>query len=221
MKRRFLLALAGAVFALTSGGANAADIPLKAPRPPIITAFSWTGFYVGANAGYMWGSSNWTGGAGAFSISPKGWMGGGTLGYNFQTGVWVWGLETDLDYVDLNGTNVSAACASCSIRDTWFGTLRGRVGYAWDRSMWFFTGGLAYGNVKLSTPGGTTSNTKTGWTIGTGFEYAFSGPWSAKLEYLYADLGTATCSAATCGLATDAQVSFKANMVRAGINYRF
>jgi outer membrane immunogenic protein len=84
----------------------------------------------------------------------------------------------------------------------------------------FITGGAAFGNVKI-TPNSLVSadKTKLGWTLGGGVEWAFMGPWSAKAEYLYADLGKVTCSAAACGSETD--VHFKTNMVRLGVNYRF
>jgi len=83
----------------------------------------------------------------------------------------------------------------------------------------YISGGVAFGTVKVSTPTGSDRDTSTGWTVGAGVEYAFCDKWLAKLEYLYLD--SATCSAATCGLATDANVNFTANIVRAGLNYRF
>jgi outer membrane immunogenic protein len=105
---------------------------------------------------------------------------------------------------------------------TWLSTVRGRVGYdGWTSWMPYFTGGVAFGNVEVSTPVGTVSDTSTGWTVGAGVEYAFLNNWSAKLEYFYVDLGSATCTAATCGLPADATVDFTANVVRAGLNYRF
>jgi len=85
----------------------------------------------------------------------------------------------------------------------------------------YISGGVAFGTVKVSTPTGSDRDTSTRWTLGASVEYAFYDNWLAKLEYLYLDLGSATCSAATCGLATDANVNFTANIVRAGLNYRF
>ena len=153
--------------------------------------------------------------------SPKGWLAGGTLGYNLQTGYWVWGLEGDIDYMNLKGTVDSAVCASCTVKDTWLGTVRGRIGFACDRWMPYITGGAAFGNVNMSANGGSASGTKAGWTAGAGIEYAISGGWSTKIEYLYADLGTATCAQAACGFVTDKSVDFTANIVRLGLNYRF
>jgi len=84
----------------------------------------------------------------------------------------------------------------------------------------YITGGVAFANAKLTTAAGASdSNTQIGWTAGLGVEYAFMGNWSAKLEYLYADLGKATCGSGTC--TTDTDVDIKANIVRVGLNYRF
>ena len=217
-----LTGMAAAVLLAAPLGAKAADLPQPNYKAPAYVAplFTWTGFYVGLNGGYMWGKSKWTGGAGEFEVSPKGWLAGATLGYNLQTGVWVWGIEGDVDYANLKGTG-DTICAGCEIKTTWFGTLRGRVGYSFDRWLPYLTGGGAFGNLQASTPGGSASRTKFGWTAGAGIEYAFLGNWSAKVEYLYADLGSSSCDSATCIIPADATVDFKANIARLGVNYRF
>jgi outer membrane immunogenic protein len=224
MTRTREVALALATLFVSSFGVHAADMgrPIYKEPPPeyIVPIFNWTGFYVGLNGGYGWASSQWSGPAN-FEVSPNGWMVGGTAGYNLQAGSVVFGVEGDIDYMDLNGTADSAVCTGCLTKDTWLATLRGRVGYAFDRWLPYITGGGAWGNVYLSTPVGSVENTKGGWTAGAGIEYAFAEQWSAKLEYLYVDLGSATCGVASCGLATDEAVSFKANLIRAGLNFRF
>jgi outer membrane immunogenic protein len=225
MKRITKLACAGLFAATMACPSFAADLPRPAFKAPVFVApfFSWTGFYVGINGGYGWGKSDWTnilGTTGDFNV--KGGLVGGTLGYNLQTGSWVWGLETDLDFSTIKGTTTAALCGAvgCETKNTWLGTARGRIGYAWDRWLPYITGGAAYGNVKMTPPGGASeTDTRFGWTLGGGIEYAFLGSWSAKLEYLYADLGKAECSAAVCGVVTD--VEFRTNMVRGGLNYRF
>ncbi|MSO67734.1 MAG: porin family protein [Pseudolabrys sp.] len=118
------------------------------------------------------------------------------------------------------GTGICAGAIGCETRNRWFATTRGRIGYAWDRWLPFLTGGAAFGDIKM-TPNNGLSETdiKVGWTVGAGLEYAFMGAWSAKLEYLYADLGKASCSTPTCTTAAD--VTYKANLVRLGVNYRF
>ena len=141
-----------------------------------------------------------------------------------QTGTWVWGLEGDIDYALIKGNATNTAtcgAGSCEVKNTWFGTARGRIGYAgWNNFLPYITGGGAFAGLKVEPSGGTSStDTTIGWTAGAGLEYAFMSNWSAKIEYLYADLGTATCEAAVCGVDTD--ISPKINIVRGGINYRF
>jgi outer membrane immunogenic protein len=225
MKRLILTACAGLIAVAVASPSLASDLPRPAYKAPLYTApFSWSGFYVGINGGYGWGTSNWSSTATAGSVKPKGALAGGTIGYNLQTGAYVWGVEGDFDASWMKGTDSAGTgvCAGigCETKSTWFATGRARLGYAWDRWLPFITGGAAFGDIKM-TPrtGASETKTKVGWTLGGGVEYAFMGPWSAKIEYLYADLGKATCGAATCGI--DTEVTYKANIVRAGLNYRF
>ena len=201
----------------------AADLPRPSYKAPIysVPGYSWTGFYAGINGGYGWGTSDWSGAGTTGSTKPKGALAGVTLGYNLQTGSWVWGLEADFDYSamkgsDSGGTGVCSG-AGCETKLKYFGTGRGRLGYAgWDRWLPYVTGGVAYGNIK-ATPafGGDFSKGKVGWTVGGGVEYAVFANWTTKLEYLYADLGS--ISGGTPGN----DVTFKSHLVRAGLNYRF
>ncbi|MGA2566804.1 MAG: outer membrane protein [Pseudolabrys sp.] len=217
---RFTLAVCASLLAAaTAVPAFAADMPTPFKAPAYAAPFNWSGFYLGINGGYGWGKSSWTdplsgGTTGDFNLS--GAMAGGTVGYNLQTGQFVLGVEGDIDYSWMTGTDATGCCQT---RNDWFATARGRLGYAFDRWMPFLTGGAAFGDVKMNTVGASETATRIGWTAGGGLEYAFMGAWSAKVEYLYADLGKASCSAATCGVTTD--VTFKANIVRAGVNYHF
>ncbi|HZP78798.1 MAG TPA: outer membrane protein [Pseudolabrys sp.] len=222
MKRLIIAALALGALAAPALGA---DLPRKAPAY-VSAGYSWTGFYAGINGGYAWGNSAWTlttgGGTGNFNINGP--LVGGTIGYNLQTGAWVWGLEADLDWTNIKGSSSFAGCAGgfCETKNSWLGTARGRIGYAFDRFLPYITGGAAFGNEKLSTGAGAVgTTTRIGWTLGAGLEFAISGPWTAKIEYLYADLGKATCDSACNGGGTPFDVTFKTNIVRAGINYRF
>ena len=206
--------------------AQAADLsppgPYRAPPPEYVAPlFSWSGFYIGLNGGYLWGNSKWSGSAGDFEVAPKGFIGGGTLGYNIQTGDWVWGIEGDVDYVNAKDTASSAFCSSCTFKDTWLATARGRIGYSFDRWLPYVTGGGAWGNMEMESSGGSATKTKGGWTAGAGIEYAFGHNWSAKVEYLYVDLGSATCGSAACFLPADETINFTANIIRAGVNFRF
>jgi outer membrane immunogenic protein len=216
--------IAIAAFLTAPIAAWSADMPRPQYKAPefIAPASSWTGLYVGINGGYGWGNSNWTGASGNFQAAPAGWMGGGTIGYNYQWSAFVLGIEGDIDYMNLKGTADAAICSGCTFKDTWLGTLRGRAGFAFDRWLPYITGGLAYGNAYVSGPnGGSATGTKQGWTAGAGVEYAFANAWSAKLEYLYVDLNSVTCAQAACGFASDVQVHPTANLVRGGLNYRF
>ena len=199
--------------------AQAADLPAPSYKAPAYVgpaAATWSGFYVGVNVGYGFGTSNWD--VPAVATDPKGVLAGGTIGYNLQTGSWVWGLEGDFDWSNMKGT---AGCAGpdCETRLSWLGTARGRIGYGgWSSMMPYITGGAAYGNVK-ATRFGDSSATRLGWTVGAGLEYALWSNWSVKLEYLYADLGSFDCGL-TCGAPVD-NVTFKSHIVRTGLNYRF
>jgi outer membrane immunogenic protein len=204
--------------------ALAADLPQPSYKAPAYSAPSyvnWSGFYVGLNGGYGFGKSTWTGGGvttGDFNV--KGALAGLTLGYNLQTGTWVWGVEGDLDASWIKGTTSNFCVPDCETKNTWLGTARARLGYAgWSNWLPYITGGAAFGGIKASQ--GTASVTKTaiGWTAGLGVEYAFLGNWSTKLEYLYTDLGKVTCSAPDC--AGDVDIKFKANVIKVGLNYRF
>jgi outer membrane immunogenic protein len=188
----------------------------KAPAYVAPAYANWSGFYVGLNGGYGFGKSSWSGGGvstGDFDV--KGAVAGGTLGYNFQTGTWVWGIEGDIDWSGMKGSSLGV-----ETKNDWLGTARGRLGYAgWSNWLPYLTGGAAFGDIKGTAGGASVTKTNVGWTAGAGVEYAFLGAWSAKVEYLYADLGKATCPAATCGVDTD--IKFKTNLVRLGVNYRF
>jgi outer membrane immunogenic protein len=210
--------IAASALLLAPLAAHSADMPrsYKAPAYVAPAYANWSGFYVGINGGYGFGKSSWAGGGfttGDFDV--KGAQAGGTLGYNFQTGTWVWGLEGDLDWSGMKGSSLGV-----ETKNDWMGTARARLGYAgWNNLLPYITGGAAFGNIKGTAPGVSVTKTNVGWTAGAGLEYAFLGAWSAKVEYLYADLGKATCGAATCGVDTD--IKFKANLVRVGLNYRF
>ena len=130
-------------------------------------------------------------------------------------------VEGDIDWSGLNGTGTSAGCpGGCSTSETWLSTVRGRIGYAFDRVMPYATGGLAVGDIRASMPGfagGTSTN--AGWTLGGGVEFALPGNWTAKAEYLRVDLGSFNCTG--CTPAPAGNVSLQENVFRAGVNYRF
>jgi outer membrane immunogenic protein len=222
MLRKILLASAALV--AFAGAASAADMPARMPTKapvPYVALYNWTGFYVGANLGYGWGRASDDAG---LSSSMNGVIGGGQIGYNWQMNNLVVGLETDFQGSGQKQSAsgfIGATPVTVSDRIRYFGTVRARVGYAWDRTLLYVTGGYAYTNVgaDLNTPAGSASSstTKSGGTVGAGIEYAFAGPWTAKLEYLYVDTGT---QSVTLVGVTD-NVRIKNHIARVGLNYRF
>ncbi|HEV2570329.1 porin family protein [Methylocella sp. CPCC 101449] len=256
------LLIGTALAAVASSATLAADLPRRAAPPaPVYVApiFTWTGFYVGLNAGYGFSGDrtvNISGsplitngqiaGQAPFSLSPKrdGFIGGGQIGYNVQSGSFVYGVEVDFQGADIKGSaNACAIAGGCAAVITsatnkleWLGTLRGRVGVSFDRALIYATGGLALGGVRnsvhLNEFAGAgrqflarSNSTRAGWTLGAGVEYAISNNWSAKLEYLYYDLGSRSAVGGQFNPvgAEFLTAKFKNNghIVRAGINYRF
>jgi len=220
MKRAFLVSVSAMVLA---GQAVAADLPRpgRYPPPPMappVMLYTWTGLYVGVNGGGAWGTSSWDS---TDSFKTTGALVGGTIGYNYQAGLAVWGLEGDLDWTNIKGSTNTLCPLGCETSNTWLATIRGRLGYAGNRWMPYITGGAAFGDIRASTPGFVgNSATNVGWTIGGGVEFALAGNWTAKAEYLYVDLGNFNCGL-SCGVATTDNVQFTTNIVRGGINYRF
>ena len=226
MKRVVLSGISALAVVTMMGAANAADIqrrqamPTKAPA--YVAAYNWTGMYVGVNGGGGFGHSTWSGATGTSGFNTTGGVVGGTVGYNYQMNQAVFGLEGDIDWSNIHGSTTTAPCTtmSCETRNSWLGTARGRIGYAFDRFMPFVTGGAAFGDIKNSPAGfAGDRDTKLGWTVGGGLEAAIAGPWTAKVEYLYVDLGKTNCPVGSCAVSTD--VNFHTNLVRAGLNYRF
>jgi outer membrane immunogenic protein len=210
--KQFLLASVG-IAALGIASASAADLPVHRSMPtkaPVYSApamYDWSGPYIGINGGYGFGGTN----------DGDGGLVGATLGYNYQSGPWVLGLEGDMNWTNIKGSSTCGG-TSCSTENHWLGTARARLGYAMGptgRIMPYVTGGAAFGDIENSAAGvGTVSDSKAGWTIGGGLEAALSGPWTAKVEYLYVDLGDGP----TIGANTS---SFDTNIIRAGLNYKF
>jgi outer membrane immunogenic protein len=220
----------------------AADMPVPqaAPVPPptyFPAYYNWTGVYLGANGGYGFGQSRWSvAGVSSGNFSTNGFLAGGTLGVNYQTGPYLVGFESDIDWSNVQGNTSAATCAAlgaaagatCQTKSTWLGTARARVGYAFDRLLVFGSGGAAFGGLTPSlNPGGVvfSPTPQLGWTAGAGVEYAFTDAISAKVEYLFVNLGTVACpvnaTLTGCGPFTSHSFSFSENLVRAGVNYRF
>ena len=251
MRRTFLASTALTTSTAIMGGAAwAADLPVKAPPLPAAAPFSWSGCYVGANAG-----------GGSVSIDQRvttaapalpvrtfdssgrdtSFIGGGQLGCNWQFDPrWVAGFEGDINYIHASRGQSFRIGGEDTVQQTrlrWLATVRARFGYAWGPSYLYATGGLALGDVKSSvtvtsvqnpahiTYSGSSSSTRTGWTVGAGFEHAFTNRLSLKLEYLHFDLGTADYGVPRVDLQAagpwTASAKVSGDIVRAGFNYRF
>jgi outer membrane immunogenic protein len=223
MKRILFVCVSLATLATTLGHGGAADLPRRydpiVPQAPVyMPAYNWSGFYLGVNGGGGFGRSNWTT-TNNFDVS--GGLIGGTAGYNWQTGQVVFGLEGDVDWSGIRGRTNGVVCPlGCQTENTWLATVRGRLGYSFDRFMPYVTGGVAFGDIKATIPAfAGATRTETGWTVGAGIEFAIYMNWTAKAEYLYVDLGKFSCGIA-CGAVTN-DVTFHSNIARAGVNYRF
>ncbi len=209
------------LLALAGGSAAAADLPrYYQPGPVYNPIYTWTGFYIGINGGGGWGRSQWDG-LDTFDVS--GGLIGGTVGYNWQFGQALIGAEGDIDWSDIKGTTTVLCPGGCETRNKWLATVRGRLGYTFDRFLPYFTGGLALGDINATLPvpvlpGGSVSS--AGWTVGAGLEVGLVSNVSLKAEYLYVDLGTFNCGL-NCGLPPGGNVSFTTNIFRGGANLRF
>jgi len=253
--------------------ATAADLPVRTAPPaiPAIVPFTWTGAYVGVNAGWMWGRSagqlrvpalvngaanainaqatNLALMAGNQSHDVNGFTGGLTLGYNYQINAMVLGVEGDINYIGLNKsytgpiqTITQSARAIDKIDGSLLASLRLRAGYAFDRSLIYVTGGVAFTDAKFkrsldwtfadACPAAAlgvrchtgSGSYQAGWTLGAGYEHAFTNNLTAKFEYLYTDFGSAKFTSTNAGIAGQ-QLNHSAKLnfhtVRAGINYKF
>jgi outer membrane immunogenic protein len=232
--------------ALIAGPATAADLARPIYRAPVAVAvpFSWTGFYIGANIGAAFGIKEETFSlpAGAIVTNNQqlitGFLGGGQVGFNSQTGPVVWGVEWQFSWSDLDGKNncntVTVPLMNCEAKADWLTTLAGRIGFAAaERTLVFMKGGGAwvhdkYTDTSLFPPFNTVlaSETRSGWMFGTGVEHAFYDNWSAKIEYDYMDFGTKTITFPGLGTISGGanetvDIKQSIHLVKFGINYRF
>jgi outer membrane immunogenic protein len=251
MRRQILLASVGVI--AIAGSAFAADLPYRGPPPvylPPPPIFTWTGIYLGGQVGYAWGTDPIDvvdfafGDRAFFNDKPNGVIGGAHAGYNLQFPGWNWfsssgiviGLEGTVDGTSLHGTRTSATGVTMSTRPDVQGSIRGRLGLAWDRVLIYGTGGAAFSGItdgySLGFPSfgafpllgrETITKTCTGWTVGGGLEYAITDNWSIRAEYRYSDFGRSPdfpFSSITFG-----NVAFthhlKENQVQAGFSYKF
>ncbi|MEP9356898.1 outer membrane protein [Xanthobacter sp. KR7-65] len=217
--RRSLLVTNILAVLMAGGAAQAADLAMKpVTKAPVAAPFSWTGFYIGAQAGYGWGQNDFSNSFDPLNpstISPvdaeystDGWMLGGQVGYNWQINNIVLGVEADAVWSDISGSGsyyngIAPSCIqsndACTSKIDALGTITARLGVAYDRILLYAKGGAAWATTSHTAgstapaPFGysaTADSTRWGWTLGAGVEWAFFNNWSAKIEYNYIDLGS-------------------------------
>ncbi|HVI28468.1 outer membrane protein [Hansschlegelia sp.] len=220
MFRLSILAGAGVAALLAAGAAQAADLPAYEPAPAVsVSTFSWTGAYIGVQAGYSWGDADFRALGAKLSTSPDGFVVGGYAGYNIQldNSPVVFGIETDFNFADIDDKK-SPFGFNAKTRTKWTGATRGRVGYAFDRFMVYAAGGVAYADRKVRVSGvDKDSKTALGWTVGGGLEYAATDNVAVRAEYRYSDFGKDNFRLAGVRVRGD----YTEHRVMAGVAYKF
>jgi outer membrane immunogenic protein len=223
--RRSIAIAAAAALTVSAGAAQAADLytpppvessPVYAPPP-----FTWTGFYVGLQAGYAFGDHDVAAPTTpTFNLDPDGFVGGAHAGFNYQWNALVLGIEGDVEFSGIEGKLITAG-GSLKVEGNWQGSIRARLGYAIDRLLIYGTGGWAFADVDYrAVSGGVArdSTTFSGWTLGAGAEYAITDNVTARVEYRYTDFGDENIfSNVTPGVTADPDI----HTVRVGVSYKF
>ena len=240
--RQYALSAVVVVAMLAASPVSAADLAIKAPPAAVVApVYNWTGFYVGGNVGGAWVQDDVTDSLFGLSFNNGNnagvFIGGGTVGFNYQFNNLVLGVEGDFDWA-LNSSNTGSgivgpngALFQASNNDTWISTVAARFGVAFDRWLVYgkagggWVGSNSFTVTDVTTGQSITGSNSTiaGWLVGAGVEWAFTGNWSAKIEYDYLGLGSQTFTSPGPFLAGDTFNTGNGNiqMVKFGINYRF
>ena len=224
MKLKLMLAASAMAF-LAAGGARAADAVVEEPPPPPveIPLFTWTGGYVGIQGGYGWANLGVDGSP--FAIDDlNGGVFGGYAGYNWQSDAWVFGAEADINGIWNDQNFAGPFPTSVDIGTDWLASIRGRVGYAVDRTLIFATAGVGWTEATsdINFGGGATlsgSDTFVGWTLGGGVEYAFTDNWVGRVEYRYYDFGDKDLDGPTVG--SLGSLNLNTSTLTVGAAYKF
>jgi outer membrane immunogenic protein len=247
MKKLMLAAIAAAVS--LGGSANAAEMAVPVPvyrPPPLVTYFTWSGCYVGGNVGGLWARTDWTDQIPADPFFGRdfggqrvnGGLGGAQVGCNYQIGGWVFGMQGDYDWSQATGSSVNTAFPFLSDQSNIraLSSLTGRVGYAWDRFLLYGKGGGAWVRSDYNIlnplvngfPVAVAAETRGGWTLGIGGEYAFLDWLTGFVEYDFYGFGTNTstfiCPPTLCNFATTSapiNITMNINVLKVGLNFKF
>jgi outer membrane immunogenic protein len=227
-----LLLVTASLVALGVAPAVAADLPARvySKAPPMVqAAYDWSGFYIGINGGGGWAHDNWNlGGLSEGSHDSTGGVVGGQIGYRWQQGPVVFGVEAQGDWADLTGNNSSSVFLgdNNSTKIDAFGLFTGQIGYAWNNALLYVKGGAAVVDDKYNITGAavaSASETRWGGTVGVGLDYGFTPNWSFGVEYDHLFLGTSTNNFVTPAgalLQTDG-IRQNVDLFTAHINYKF
>jgi outer membrane immunogenic protein len=248
MKKAMLGGVAALALASAACSAYAADLPPRVPvyTPPVVPLYSWTGFYMGVHFGWATTRTDWTMNTpianNAAIFNADGIMGGGQMGYNFQSGNFLWGIEADFSTSDQDGAGLQTITPSwtSATKINWFGSMAGRLGYVWDRALIYFKGGFAWAQEthqqSLTLAGNTNpiiisglDTFHTGWVAGVGVEVALWDNFTAKVEYNYFDLGTESLNFVNTSLGTtnrgalfdNFDIDQRFHLIKFGVNYRW
>ncbi len=231
-----MLLMSTALLTLASGASMAADLsrpppaaPVYTKAPPMMTLFTWTGCYVGGNGGGVWATKDVTDtatGLSLGSISVSGGIAGAQVGCNYQfAGNWVIGAQGDFDWSGASGSINDVFAFTDTVKIKSLASATGRVGYAFDRFLAYVKGGGAWETDDYSSTGPgvsvTLSDTRSGWTIGGGGEYAFTDWLTGFVEYDYYDFGTATENLTGTGGPLALNVKETKSVAKAGLNFKF
>jgi outer membrane immunogenic protein len=227
------LAISGAALLVAGGCAFGADLPTRKgpPLAPVAAPYKWTGFYIGADVGGAWGSGKETfsNGAPTGDSDPSGVIGGGYVGYNQQFGQLVVGLEGDVTASDVKGSfvNLGGLTSVGGASFDWEEAIRARAGMAWDRALFYVAGGAAFADFTYKggpAPGPACcgfSDSRTGYTVGAGVEYAVTDNLIARLEYRFNDFGAAQGGLSPTFPGVIVKVNNEYNEIRAGLEWKF